>query len=52
MPANDNGDKQGEPNLNKVEREDILRKAYEYKVRHPDEFVRMLAQIAIYHYGD
>lgn len=41
-----------EPTLLKLDRDTILRKAYTYKDTHPDEFVRVLAQIAIYHYGD
>ena len=45
-------DEQKEPHLNKIDRDNILRKAYVYKDTHPDEFVRILAQIAIYHYGD
>lgn len=40
-----------EPNLTKIDRENILRKAHQY-LNHQDEFVRILAQIAIYHYGD
>lgn len=40
-----------EPNLTDIDREDILRKAYQY-LKHPDEFVKILAQITIYHYGD
>jgi hypothetical protein len=41
-----------EPRLTEIDRKDILMKAYQYKNQHPDEFVRILAQIAIYHYGD
>lgn len=41
-----------EPKITKIDREEILRKAYVYKDNHPDEFIRVLAQIAIYHYGD
>lgn len=44
--------KETEPKLNYTDRQDILKKAYQYKNQHPDEFVRILAQIAIYHYGD
>lgn len=40
-----------EPKLNELDRIDILRKAHQYLV-HSDEFVRILAQIAIYHYND
>lgn len=29
----------------------ILKKAYEY-LKHEDEFVRIFAQIVIFHYGD
>lgn len=32
-------------------REQVLKKAKEY-LKHEDEFVRILAQIALYHYGD
>ena len=32
-------------------REEILKKALEY-LKHKDEFVRILAQIALFHYGD
>lgn len=47
-----NSNENKEPNLNKPDRDEILRKAYKYKDSHPDVFVRVLAQIAIYHYGD
>ncbi len=40
-----------EPKLTEIDRDDILRKAYLY-LKHPDDFVKILAQIAIYHYGD
>lgn len=50
--SENNGEKEKEPNLTKLDRDEILRKAYQYKDRHPDEFVKILAQIAIYHYGD
>lgn len=40
-----------EPKLNRVDREDILRKAHQY-LKHEDDFVKILAQIAIFHYGD
>ena len=48
----DNKIRESEPKLNRPDREEILRKAYIYKEQHPDEFVKILAQIAIYHYGD
>lgn len=51
-PGQYNKVKETEPKLNRPDREEILRKAYQYKNQHPDEFVRVLAQIAIYHYGD
>jgi len=38
-------------NLIMPDRDEIIRKAYEY-LSHPDEYVRLLAQIAIHHYGD
>lgn len=40
-----------EPKLTDLDRIDILRRAHQY-LNHPDEFIRILAQIAIYHYGD
>lgn len=40
-----------EPKLTDLDKSDILRRAYQY-LKHEDEFVKMLAQIAIYHYGD
>lgn len=37
--------------MKEITREEILKKAIEY-LKHEDEFVRILAQIAIFHYGD
>lgn len=48
----DNKIRETEPKLNYTDRQEILMKAFQYRDTHPDEFVRVLAQIAIYHYGD